>query len=216
VQPPSPLRIEQPGFLRALYDKWEGRAFKLDEEGLLTRSQDLLAELMGDLHQASFDNIATEGGPFSAAIIAPNGKVIAFGVNRVVPGKDALAHGEVSAYREALANARATEEYRDIEDLSGFILMTSSMTCVSCAEKMAEYGIKVMYFSNTAADIEGNTPFTEGPVRADFWTLTGTRAIHVPAEEDVRLAGFREFCRVIQFDPARSYLEDRSRDGKGA
>jgi len=83
---------------------------------------------MNDLHQASVDNVKAGGGPFSAAIIAPDGMVMAFGVNRVVPGNDALARGEVSAYREALARARLREEYRDITDLSGFTLVTSSMT----------------------------------------------------------------------------------------
>ena len=77
---------------------------------------------------------------------------------------------------------------------------------------MAEYGIKRMFFGNTAADIERHPPFTEGPVRADFSTLTGSELIRIETHDPhLALAGFKAFKLAISNDPRRSYLEDRSR-----
>ena len=69
-------------------------------------------------------NVADNGGPFGAVIVAANGQAFD-GVNRVTANNDPTAHAEVTAIRSACA-ALGTF------DLSGAVLYTSCEPCPMC------------------------------------------------------------------------------------
>ncbi|MBD7994737.1 nucleoside deaminase [Arthrobacter sp. Sa2CUA1] len=69
-------------------------------------------------------NVASNGGPFGAVIVAADGQAFD-GVNRVTANNDPTAHAEVTAIRTACA-ALGTF------DLSGAVLYTSCEPCPMC------------------------------------------------------------------------------------
>lgn len=210
--PPCP---PQPDFLLPFYSAWSNRSIPLRTSpgnGLSTNTIEA-HELMGDLHRAASRNVIEGGGPFAAAVISPQGNVLSFGVNRVVAEQDAIAHGEVCALREARRALLQDNELAQPPDtvLSGYSVITSSITCISCAEQLSRYGIKRLYYDNSKDDIERNTPFTEGPLRRDFWERTGILVERIPTEDALRLEPFRLFSRGICDGTVTSYLKDKAR-----
>jgi len=87
------------------------------------------------------------GGPFGAAIIDKNGKVVAVSSNSVLKDNDPTAHAEVNAIREA---CKALETY----DLTDFILYTTAYPCPMCLSAIIWANIKKVYFGCTAQDAE--------------------------------------------------------------
>ncbi|MBD8042522.1 nucleoside deaminase [Arthrobacter sp. Sa2BUA2] len=69
-------------------------------------------------------NVAGNGGPFGAVIVAADGQAFD-GVNRVTANNDPTAHAEVTAIRNACA---ALETF----DLTGAVLYTSCEPCPMC------------------------------------------------------------------------------------
>lgn len=64
------------------------------------------------------------GGPFGAVIVK-EGKIIARGCNRVVPGNDPTAHAEINAIRNACHKLGSWQ-------LRGCVLYTSCEPCPMC------------------------------------------------------------------------------------
>ncbi len=207
LRAPELPKIQQPPEVEFALNRWGDRV--LDLSTLRSSEKDRgmvreLEELMTELHELAAVSVKSGGGPFAAAVIEPNGRVLSFGVNRVLPGSDAIAHGERSAIAEALEAAERS-------DLRGFTLVTSSFTCVSCAEQAHFTGISTIVFDNNRTEVETQTPFTEGPLRADFSSLTGIRFVRIQTQDaPLRSLAFREFEKAIQRDPAKSYLQDGS------
>lgn len=92
----------------------------------------------------SSDNVDNGGGPFGAVIVR-DGKVLATGVNRVVPNNDPTAHAEVSAIREA---CHSLENYK----LEGCTIYSSCEPCPMCLSAIYWAGIKRLCYGNTKAD----------------------------------------------------------------
>ena len=220
----SVRRVAQPQAVHEAFAKWNGISFEMDS-GIPVRTNPKLVELMVDLHHLAASSVETGGGPFAAAVISPEGKIISFGVNRVVPGCNALAHGEQSAMSEALYSIQ--QQYNGNEEefptnLRGCTVVTSSMTCISCAEQAGLYGITALIYDNTKSEIESRTIFTEGPLEliasstapeGDCSTLDGILVLRVTCGDDeIRFKGFDDFMSAIGQDPKRSYLSDRSQE----
>ena len=87
------------------------------------------------------------GGPFGAAIVDQNGKVIAINSNRVLCDHDPTAHAEVTAIREA-AKKLGTH------DLSGCVMYATGYPCPMCLSAMIWANIKECYFGCTPKDAE--------------------------------------------------------------
>lgn len=70
-------------------------------------------------------NVAEDGGPFGAIVVAPDGREVAHGTNRVTSTPDPTAHAEVSAIRAAC---------RELSDfsLAGYTLYASCEPCMMC------------------------------------------------------------------------------------
>ena len=86
-----------------------------------------------------------EGGPFGAAIVDKDGKIIATGNNQVLLKNDPTAHAEIPAIREA---CKKLNTY----DLSNCILYTSCEPCPMCLSAIIWSNIKEIYYGCTQED----------------------------------------------------------------
>ena len=106
------------------------------------------------------------GGPFGAAVFdAVSGRLIAAGVNRVVPLSCSVAHAEMMAIM--IAQQRQSRS-RMNEDDGHYVLATSSQPCCQCYGAMVWAGINALLIGARAEDVEELTDFDEGPLPADW------------------------------------------------
>lgn len=88
---------------------------------------------------------SNEGGPFGAAIVDKEGKVIATGNNQVLKDNDPTAHAEIIAIRKAC-------EKLNTYDLSDYQLYTSCEPCPMCLSAIIWANIKEIYYACTRED----------------------------------------------------------------
>lgn len=106
------------------------------------------------------------GGPFSAGVFDERtGKVIALGVNVVVPSRSSLAHAEVMA----IAGAQRAFETHDLgaAPVPRLLLACSSEPCVMCLGAVTWSGVRTLECGARGEDVEG-AGFDEGP-KHDGW-----------------------------------------------
>ena len=120
---------------------------------------------------------ATTGGPFGAAIFGPDNRIIAVGVNRVLPQSTSLAHAETMACmlaQQRLQTARLNER------VGGTVtLATSSQPCCQCYGATVWAGIDRLLIGARAEDVMELTEFDEGPLPADWVGELNKRGIEV-------------------------------------
>lgn len=87
-----------------------------------------------------------DGGPFGAVIIK-DGEIISSAHNTVLKSKDATAHAEINAIREASRKLNT-------HDLSGCILYTSAQPCPMCLSAIIWSNIKEVYYANTKEEAD--------------------------------------------------------------
>ncbi|MFT3756317.1 MAG: nucleoside deaminase [Pseudoxanthomonas sp.] len=134
---------------------------------------------------------AGSGGPFGAAVFSPDHRVIAVGVNRVVPQNTSLAHAENMAYM--LAQQRL-QSFRINERFDGPVtLATSAQPCCQCYGATVWAGIDRLLIGARASDVEELTEFDEGPLPQDWIGELNKRGIEV--------------LRDIRRDDARAVLQ---------
>ena len=90
------------------------------------------------------DNVNNGGGPFGAVIVK-DGRVVATGVNRVVPDNDPTAHAEVNAIRAACVKLGTF-------NLSGCVLYTSCEPCPMCLGAIYWAHLDKIYYGATQYD----------------------------------------------------------------
>ncbi len=144
---------------------------------------------------------ARSGGPFGAAVFGPDDRIIAVGVNRVLPQTCSVAHAETMAFM--LAQQR-TQRARLNEDEAGnpagpVTLATSSQPCCQCYGASFWAGIDHLLIGARSADVEELTEFDEGPLPQDWVGEMEKRGIQVR----------RDLLR----DQAREVLADYGRLG---
>jgi len=108
---------------------------------------------------------ARTGGPFGAAVFGPDDRVIAVGVNRVLPHNCSLAHAETMACM--LAQQR-TQRSRLNDGGGPIVLATSSQPCCQCYGAMFWAGIDALLIGARSEDVMRLTEFDEGPLPADW------------------------------------------------
>jgi tRNA(Arg) A34 adenosine deaminase TadA len=105
------------------------------------------------------------GGPFGAVVFDGHDRIVAVGVNRVVPHACSVAHAEMMAYMTA---QQRLQRFRLNEDGSRFVLATSSQPCCQCYGATVWAGVDELLIGARSEDVEELTPFDEGPLPADW------------------------------------------------
>ena len=139
---------------------------------------------------------ARSGGPFGAAVFGPDDRVVAVGVNRVVPHTTSLAHAENMAYMLAQQRLQ-TARLNDV--LAPVTLATSSQPCCQCYGATIWAGIDRLLIGARAEDVMELTEFDEGPLPADWIGELGKRGIEV--------------VRDLRRDEARAVLKQYGESG---
>ena len=152
-------------------------------------------QLAIELSQRNVD-FAT-GGPFGAAVFGPDERIIAIGVNRVLPHACSVAHAEMMAYMLAQGRTQRLRLNRDADDnpIGPITLATSSQPCCQCYGATVWAGVVRLLIGVRAEDVMALTEFDEGPLPADWVGELNARGIHVvrDIERDAACAVLRAY-----------------------
>ena len=124
---------------------------------------------------------AQSGGPFGAAVFGPDDRIIAVGVNRVLPQSCSLAHAETMAYmlaQQRTQRARLNEAEPGVRT-GPITLATSAQPCCQCYGATIWAGIDRLLIGARSEDVEALTEFDEGPLPADWVGELARRGIAV-------------------------------------
>ena len=147
---------------------------------------------------------ARSGGPFGAVVFGADDRIIAIGVNRVLPQNCSLAHAETMAYM--LAQHRAQRSRLNLGDMGErfgpITLATSSQPCCQCYGATFWAGIDRLLIGARSEDVMALTEFDEGPLPPDWIGELTRRGIEV--------------VRDLHRDAARAVLSDYARQGGSA
>lgn len=140
---------------------------------------------------------AHSGGPFGAAVFGADDRVIAVGVNRVLPVSCTLAHAETMACmlaQQRLQRARMNENLAGEHDTT-ITLATSSQPCCQCYGAMFWAGIDRLLIGARSEDVMALTGFDEGPLPADWLGELERRGIAVvrDLQRDAACAVLRDY-----------------------
>lgn len=105
------------------------------------------------------------GGPFGAAVFGPDHRLVAAGVNLVLPQTCSVAHAEMVAFMLA---QQATGRARLNETGPGWTLATSAQPCCQCYGATFWAGVDRLLIGARAEDVMSLTEFDEGPLPADW------------------------------------------------
>lgn len=137
------------------------------------------------------------GGPFGAVVFGADDRIVAVGVNRVLPQTCSVAHAEMMAYM--LAQQRTQRARLNFDDdgraVGPITLATSSQPCCQCYGATIWAGIDRLLIGARAEDVMALTPFDEGPLPADWIGELEKRGIAVT----------RDIERAAACDVLRAY-----------
>ena len=121
------------------------------------------------------------GGPFGAAVFGPDDRIVAVGVNRVLPQQCSLAHAETMAYMLAQQRTQRSRlnELEDGTRVGPFTLATSAQPCCQCYGATFWAGVDRLLIGARSEDVESLTEFDEGPLPADWIGELHRRGIEV-------------------------------------
>jgi tRNA(Arg) A34 adenosine deaminase TadA len=141
------------------------------------------------------------GGPFGAAVFGPDDRLIAIGVNRVLPHSCSVAHAEMMAYMLAQLRTQRPRLNRNEADepVGPITLATSSQPCCQCYGATVWAGVDRLLIGARSDDVEELTEFDEGPLPADWVGELEARGVAV--------------VRDIQRDAARDVLRAYGESG---
>ncbi|MCB1605898.1 MAG: nucleoside deaminase [Xanthomonadales bacterium] len=119
------------------------------------------------------------GGPFGAVIFDQDDRVVAAGVNRVVPMNCSTAHAEMMAFMFA---QRQLGRFRLNSDGNRYTLATSAQPCAMCFGGSLWAGIDRLLIGARGSDVEELSDFDEGPLPEDWVGELRRRRIEVVAD----------------------------------
>ncbi|MDI9238949.1 nucleoside deaminase [Lysobacter sp. LF1] len=133
------------------------------------------------IHLSRLNIEAGSGGPFGAAVFGPDDRIIAVGVNRVLPHSCSLAHAETMTYMLAQQRTQRARLNEDAvgEHIGPITLATSSQPCCQCYGATIWAGIDRLVIGARSEDVETLTEFDEGPLPADWVGELERRGIEV-------------------------------------
>lgn len=137
------------------------------------------------------------GGPFGAVVFGADDRIVAVGVNRVLPQTCSVAHAEMMAYMLAQQRTQRARLNRDDDGraVGPITLATSSQPCCQCYGATIWAGIDRLLIGARAEDVMALTPFDEGPLPADWIGELEKRGIAVT----------RDLERAAACDVLRAY-----------
>jgi guanine deaminase len=109
-----------------------------------TRIKDVMEKAIAQAKKTMNENI---GGPFGAAIIDQNGKIIAVTSNSVLKDHDPTAHAEMNAIRQA-------GEKLGTHDLTGCTLVATAYPCPMCLAATIWANIKRVVYGCRPSDAD--------------------------------------------------------------
>lgn len=124
---------------------------------------------------------AQTGGPFGAAVFGPEDRIIAVGVNRVLPHACSVAHAETMAFmlaQQRTQRARLNELEPGVS-AGPITLVTSAQPCCQCYGATIWAGVDRILIGARSQDVEALTEFDEGPLPADWIGELERRGISV-------------------------------------
>lgn len=110
------------------------------------------------------------GGPFGAVVFGPDDRVVAAGVNVVLPQSTSLAHAENMAYmlaQQSLGRARINVDDQD-RPCGPYTLATSAQPCCQCYGATIWAGVDRLLIGARSDDVHELTEFDEGPLPGDW------------------------------------------------
>jgi tRNA(Arg) A34 adenosine deaminase TadA len=132
--------------------------------------------LVIDLARTNFE--LDTGGPFAAAVFDETaGRLVAIGVNRVVPMRCSSAHAEVMALSLA-------QQAKGTHDLGGagqppHQLVVNWCPCAMCCGAVLWSGVRTLVTAGSGPELEEITGFDEGPIHPDWSGELSRRGVHV-------------------------------------
>ena len=139
------------------------------------------------------ENVRREtGGPFGAAIFAPDGALISVGVNLVVSGGASIWHAEIVAIAAA---QRATEQHRlGANDGAAYTLASSCEPCAMCLGAIGWSGLRQVLCGARDEDVRA-VGFDEGDKPAHWIETLAKRdtAVTVDILRDDAVAVLKEY-----------------------
>ena len=126
-------------------------------------------------------NIREEsGGPFAAAVFEKeSGRLVAAGVNRVIPSYTSIAHAETVAL--ALAQQKLKTHDLAAPGLPEMELVASAQPCIQCFGNTWWSGVKGLVIGARAEDVEEIVGFEEGPLPEGWPGLLEKRPAGLPS-----------------------------------
>ena len=106
-----------------------------------------------------------EGGPFGAVLFDDADRIVAIGVNQVLPQSSSTAHAEMVVLMLA---QQAAGRPRLNDDGRRYTLATSSQPCCQCYGACVWAGIDTLLIGARAEDVMALTPFDDGPLPTDW------------------------------------------------
>ena len=123
------------------------------------------------------ENVRRSGGPFGAAIVEEaSGRLVAVGVNRVVPENNAMLHAEVLAFM--MAQRRVGSYTLGAPGLPTHTLVSSCDPCAMCLGATLWSGVRRLVCGATRDDAI-RAGFDEGPVFPESYRYLEARGITV-------------------------------------
>jgi tRNA(Arg) A34 adenosine deaminase TadA len=146
------------------------------------------------LARANFEQ--DTGGPFAAAVFErDSGRLVAIGVNRVVPMRCSSAHAEVMALSLA-------QQAVGTHDLGGpgqpaHQLVVNWCPCAMCCGAVVWSGVRALVVAGSGPELEEITGFDEGPIHPTWSAELVRRGVEVTdgVLSDETRQMFRDFAR---------------------
>jgi tRNA(Arg) A34 adenosine deaminase TadA len=121
------------------------------------------------------------GGPFGAVLFGPDDRVVAAGVNVVLPQSTSLAHAENMAYmlaQQSLGRPRINVDPQG-RPCGPYTLATSAQPCCQCYGATVWAGVDRLLIGARADDVHELTEFDEGPLPEDWPGELARRGVEV-------------------------------------
>jgi tRNA(Arg) A34 adenosine deaminase TadA len=128
------------------------------------------------LELARRNALEDSGGPFAAGVFeAATGRLVAIGVNRVIPGNCSSAHAEIMA----LSLAQRRLEVYDLggPGQAGCELVVNWRPCAMCFGAVLWSGIRRLTIAGSGPELETLTGFDEGPMPRQWRAELAKRGI---------------------------------------